>query len=52
MILFLILCALCFPHFGLGAKANLVIAILLVVIGALFVFSGWDGGFSIRADVD
>jgi hypothetical protein len=50
--LFLILVALCLGHLGLGARANLVIAIVLLVIGAILVFSGWDGSFSLRADVD
>lgn len=52
LMLFLILIVLCLGHFGLGARANLVIAIILVVIGAILVFSGWDGGLSIRADID
>jgi hypothetical protein len=52
LMLFLMLIALCLGHFGLGARANLIVAIILVVIGAILVFSGWDGGFSIRARAD
>jgi hypothetical protein len=52
MMLFLILIALCLGHLGLGARANLIIAIVLIVLGAILVFSGWDGGIAIRARVD
>lgn len=48
-LLFLILCALCLPHFGLGSRANLIVAIVLLILGALAVFTGWDG-FSVRVD--
>lgn len=52
MMLFLILIALCLGHLGLGARTNLIVSIVLLAIGAILVFSGWGGGFSIRADVD
>lgn len=48
MMLFLMLIALCLGHLGLGARTNLIVAIILIVLGAILVFSGWDGGFSVR----
>jgi len=52
MMLFLILCMLGIGHLGLGARANLIISIILLVLGAILVFSGWDGNVSIRANVN
>jgi hypothetical protein len=50
MMLFLLLIALCLPHLGLGARANLIISIVLLVLGAILVFSGWDGSFAVRVN--
>ena len=48
-LLFLILCGICTPFLGLGPRANLIIGIVLLILGALAVFTGWDG-FSVRVD--
>ena len=50
--LFLILLVLCLPYFGLGARANTIIAVIALVLGIIVVFLGWDGGFSVRVRVD
>lgn len=50
LMLFLILCGVCLGHLGLGAKANLIIAIVLLIIGAILAFTGFDA--SLRIDVD
>ena len=49
MMLFLVLLALCIPMLGLGARANLIAAIVLIVIGVLLVFTGWNADVSIHA---
>jgi hypothetical protein len=48
LMLFLILLALCIPMLGLGARANLIAAIVLIVLGVLLVFTGWDGNLQVR----
>lgn len=48
LMLFLILGALCVPMLGLGSRANLIIGIVLLVLGAILTFGGFDGGLSLR----
>ena len=48
LMLFLILLALCIPMLGLGARANLISAIVLIVVGVLLVFTGWNGDISVH----
>ena len=50
LMLFLILCMLGLGHFGLGARANLIIAIVLVVIGAFLAFTGFSASFNVDVD--
>ena len=42
IMLFLILCMLSLGPLALGAKANFVIAIVLLILGALVTFTGFD----------
>lgn len=48
LLLLLILLVLCLPYFGLGPRANTIIAVVALVLGILFAFLGWDGGLSVR----
>lgn len=48
LMLFLILVALCVPLLGLGSRANLIIGIVLLLLGAIITFGGFDGGLSLH----
>jgi hypothetical protein len=50
MLLFLILCMLGLGYLGLGERANLIVAIVLIALGVFLVFAGWDGSFAVRAN--
>jgi hypothetical protein len=52
IIAYLILFMLCLPYFGLGTRANTIISVIAAALGLFALVMGWDGGISIRADVD
>jgi hypothetical protein len=48
LMLFLILAALCVPLLGLGSRTNLIVGIVLLVLGAIITFGGFDGSLSLH----
>jgi hypothetical protein len=48
LMLFLLLTALCVPLLGLGSRANLIIGVVLLLLGAIITFGGFDGGLSLH----